>query len=49
MRLAALENQSSERSVSDLQLVLADLSRKANTGESIQLARAIHPTVVAAR
>ncbi len=48
MRLAALENQSSERSVSDLQLVLADLSRKANTGESIQLARAIHPTVVAA-
>lgn len=48
MRLAALENQSSERSVSDLQLVLADLSRKANTGESIQLAKAIHPTVVAA-
>lgn len=48
MRLAAMENQSSERSVSDLQLVLADLSRKANTSESLQLARAIHPTIVSA-
>lgn len=48
MRLAAFENQSSERAVSDLQLVLADLAKKANTGESAQLARAIHPTVVAA-
>lgn len=48
MRLAAFENQASERAVSDLQLVLADLAKKANTGESAQLARAIHPTVVAA-
>lgn len=48
MRLAAFENQASERAVSDLQLVLADLAKKANTGESTQLARAVHPTVVAA-
>ena len=48
MRLAAFENQASERAVSDLQLVLADLAKKANTGESTKLARTIHPTVVAA-
>ncbi|MDR0966358.1 MAG: N-acetylmuramoyl-L-alanine amidase [Myxococcales bacterium] len=48
MRLAAFENQASERAVSDLQLVLADLAKKANTGESTQFARAIHPTVVSA-
>lgn len=48
MRLAAFENQTSERAVSDLQLVLADLAKKANTGESTQFARSIHPMLVSA-
>jgi N-acetylmuramoyl-L-alanine amidase len=48
IRLAARENASSERSVSDLQFVLADLATKANTSDSLGAARAIQSQLVAA-
>ncbi|MGI5865535.1 MAG: N-acetylmuramoyl-L-alanine amidase [Myxococcales bacterium] len=48
IRLAARENASSERSLSDLQFILADLATKANTEESTRLAKAINARVVAA-
>ncbi|MHB1846984.1 MAG: N-acetylmuramoyl-L-alanine amidase [Deltaproteobacteria bacterium] len=38
IRLAARENQSTERSISDLQLILADLAQKAHVEESHRLA-----------
>lgn len=41
IRLAAIENQTSEKQVSDLQLILADLSTKANSAESVALARRV--------
>src|SRR5262249_61587116 len=37
IRLAARENASSDRAVSDLQYILADLATKANTEESSRL------------
>jgi N-acetylmuramoyl-L-alanine amidase len=46
MRLAARENAGSERSVGDLQLILADLATKANTDDSVRLAAAIHRETV---
>lgn len=46
MRLAARENAGSERSVGDLQLILADLATKANTDDSVRLAAAIHGETV---
>ncbi len=39
MRLAARENATSTRSVGDLDLILADLTTKANTDDSVRLAR----------
>lgn len=39
MRLAARENAGSTRSIGDLQFILADLATKANTDDSIRLAR----------
>jgi len=39
MRLAARENATSERSIGDLDLILADLATKANTDDSVRLAR----------
>jgi N-acetylmuramoyl-L-alanine amidase len=41
IRLAARENASTERGVSDLQLILADLATKANTEESSRLANRV--------
>ncbi|HEY3445650.1 MAG TPA: N-acetylmuramoyl-L-alanine amidase [Myxococcales bacterium] len=49
IRLAARENASSERSLGDLQIVLADLATKVNTGDSQRLARAIQSEVVEAQ
>lgn len=49
IRLAARENASSERSLSDLQLVLADLATKANTHDSTRLARAVQSELVEAQ
>jgi len=46
IRLAARENQSSERSVSDLQLILADLATKSNVEESHQLAETVQRSIV---
>ena len=46
LRLAALENQTSEEQVDDLQLILADLSTKANTQESVGLARRVQRRLV---
>ena len=48
IRLAARENASSERSLSDLQFILADLATKANTEDSTRLAKAINARVVEA-
>ncbi len=48
IRLAARENASSERKVSDLQFILADLATRANTDESQRLARAVQSSVVVA-
>ena len=39
MRLAARENATSTRSIGDLDLILADLATKANTDDSVRLAR----------
>jgi N-acetylmuramoyl-L-alanine amidase len=41
MRLAARENASSEKGISDLQYILADLATKANVGESTRLAERV--------
>ncbi|MHB8418649.1 MAG: N-acetylmuramoyl-L-alanine amidase [Myxococcales bacterium] len=46
IRLAARENQASERSVSDLQLILADLATKSNVEESHQLADRVQRSLV---
>lgn len=46
IRLAARENASSERRISDLQFILADLATKANTEESIRLAGHVHSNLV---
>ncbi len=47
IRLAARENAASERTVSDLQFILADLAAKANTDESSNLARSIQNRLLA--
>jgi len=46
IRLAARENASSEKSVSDLQFILADLATKANTGDSSRLAEHVQGSLV---
>jgi N-acetylmuramoyl-L-alanine amidase len=46
IRLAARENATSERGVSDLQFILADLATRANTGESARLAERVQRSVV---
>jgi N-acetylmuramoyl-L-alanine amidase len=47
MRLAARENAASEKQLSDLELILADLATKANTEESALLAERVQAEVVA--
>jgi len=46
IRLAARENASSERGISDLQFILADLATKANTEESSRLASRVQKAMV---
>lgn len=46
IRLAARENASSEKSISDLQFILADLATKANTEESSNLATQVQRSLV---
>ncbi|MFL5348217.1 MAG: N-acetylmuramoyl-L-alanine amidase [Hyalangium sp.] len=46
IRLAARENASTEKGVSDLQFILADLATKANTGESTRLASQVQKSLV---
>jgi N-acetylmuramoyl-L-alanine amidase len=46
IRLAARENASSEKSISDLQFILADLATKANTEESTRLATRVQRSLV---
>lgn len=46
MRLAARENASSERSLGDLQFILADLATKANTDDSVKLAKLVQGKMV---
>jgi N-acetylmuramoyl-L-alanine amidase len=46
IRLAARENASSGRSISDLQYILADLATKANTFESAQLASRVQQSLI---
>nr|WP_228530523.1 MULTISPECIES: N-acetylmuramoyl-L-alanine amidase [Myxococcaceae] len=46
IRLAARENASSEKSISDLQFILADLATKANTEESTRLATQVQKSLV---
>jgi N-acetylmuramoyl-L-alanine amidase len=46
IRLAARENASSERGISDLQFILADLATKANTEESSRLAERVQASLV---
>lgn len=46
IRLAARENASSEKRISDLQFILADLATKANTEESSRLASAVQQSMV---
>jgi N-acetylmuramoyl-L-alanine amidase len=46
IRLAARENASSEKGISDLQFILADLATKANTGESARLASQVQKSLV---
>jgi len=48
VRLAARENATAERGVSDLQLILADLATKANTTESQRLAGRVQRSMVGA-
>jgi len=47
IRLAARENAASERRVSDLQFILADLATKSNTDDSVRLARAVQSSLIA--
>lgn len=46
IRLAARENASSEKSISDLQFILADLATRANTEESSNLAEEVQRNLV---
>ncbi|HYH94486.1 N-acetylmuramoyl-L-alanine amidase [Hyalangium sp.] len=46
IRLAARENASTEKGISDLQFILADLATKANTGESSRLASQVQKSLV---
>jgi N-acetylmuramoyl-L-alanine amidase len=46
IRLAARENASTEKGISDLQFILADLATKANTGESTRLASLVQKSLV---
>jgi N-acetylmuramoyl-L-alanine amidase len=46
IRLAARENASTEKGISDLQFILADLATKANTGESTRLASQVQKNLV---
>jgi len=46
MRLAARENASSKRRVADLEFILADLATKANTDDSVRLARLVQGEMV---
>ncbi|OGR12172.1 MAG: hypothetical protein A2341_20765 [Deltaproteobacteria bacterium RIFOXYB12_FULL_58_9] len=46
LRLAAVENQTNEEQVSDLQLILADLATKVNTDESVALARRVQRSLM---
>ncbi|MFP2957705.1 N-acetylmuramoyl-L-alanine amidase [Myxococcus sp. 1LA] len=46
IRLAARENASSEKGISDLQFILADLATKANTEESTRLASQVQRSLV---
>ncbi|GHG77402.1 N-acetylmuramoyl-L-alanine amidase [Comamonas sp. JC664] len=46
IRLAARENASSEKGISDLQFILADLATKANTEESTRLANHVQRSLV---
>jgi N-acetylmuramoyl-L-alanine amidase len=46
IRLAARENSSSEKGMSDLRFILADLATKANTAESNRLATRVQGTLV---
>jgi N-acetylmuramoyl-L-alanine amidase len=46
IRLAARENASTEKGISDLQFILADLATKANTGESTRLASSVQKSLV---
>ena len=46
IRLAARENSTSEKGVSDLQFILADLATKANTEESTRLASRVQHNLV---
>ncbi len=46
IRLAARENASSEKGISDLQFILADLATKANTEESTRLATQVQKNLV---
>lgn len=48
IKLAARENAASERTLSDLQFILADLAAKSNTGDSRRLARATQGSLIAA-
>jgi N-acetylmuramoyl-L-alanine amidase len=48
IKLAARENAASERTLSDLQFILADLAAKSNTGDSQRLARATQGSLIAA-
>lgn len=45
-RLAARENATAQRSIGDLHLILADLTTKANTDDSIRLARLVQSGMV---
>ncbi len=47
LRLAAVENKTSEDDVSDLQLILTDMSTKAHTAESQVLAKSIQKKLMA--
>ncbi len=46
IRLAARENQATERNISDLQLILADLATKADVAESETLASAVQANLI---
>jgi N-acetylmuramoyl-L-alanine amidase len=48
IRLAAMENRTSEEQVSDLQLILADLATKVNTEESAALAKRVQAKLMKA-